>query len=168
MSYEKEQGRKARPRILGVIDYIGAGVIILAALSAVVLVSAFYFVVWQTLSSQSRPFIQAWAIIATTLIIIASIASFCIGIKVGAKRTDFMIGGIKLAVAQVIHAAEQVSEVRVATMRGYRGAMSERKGTQEWLLPQGDIFGVMNNDNNDNNDPSIIDMPTSEKGRKAE
>ncbi len=180
--HENEQDTKSRPRSRSqsqsltsiIADKITAITLIALFLFALFLLAAFYFITWQALSAQSRAFIQAWALIATTLIILCGAGCLYIGFRYGLGQANMIMSGIDLTVPRIIHAAEQVAEVRVSTLGRYRGAMRERKGTQEWAM-SGDIFGLMPPSEasrpaspNDIIDPNTIDMPASQTGRRGE
>lgn len=153
-------------RTANTIDTIQQIVIIAGVIIIVSLLSAFYYICWQTLSTKSHTFVTVWAIIATTLIIIGSLTGVGLGLYLGMKQSDFVLDGVKLAVSQVIHAAEQVSEVRVTTMGRY-SRLGERKGTQEWIIDN-DIFGVTNRPGLESGNKPIIDMPSDEIGKAGE
>ncbi len=149
------------PKTANAVDTIKTIIIIGAAITTVILLTAFYYLCWQVLSTKSQNFVITWALISTTLIIVGTLTGLGIGAWFGIKQTDLVMNGIKLAIGQVIHAAEQVSEVRVTTMGRY-GRLQERKGTQEWLI-DGDLFGVQPR-------PASppIEMPVDQIGRKGE
>ena len=151
------------------LDKIKAIVIVASASLALILVLAFYYISWQALSTRSHTFVIAWALIATTLIIVCAPLCLAIGAYFGLKQSDFVLSGIKLAVTQVIQAAEQVSEVRVMTLGKY-SRMPERRGTQEWMVDN-DIFGLHRPERPGlpgGEDIRTIDMPTDQNGKPGE
>lgn len=139
------------------VDIIIMIFVIAVVIVLVSLVCAFYYICWQTLSTKSHAFVTVWAIVATTLIIIGSLVGCGAGLYLGMKQSDFVLDGVKLAVGQVIQAAEQVSEVRVTTMGRY-SRLGERKGTQEWVIDN-DIFGIKERPGLSRGNGEIIDMP---------
>lgn len=149
------------PKTANAVDTIKTIIIISSTIVISLLLIAFYYLCWQVLSTKSHNFAIAWSLVSTTFIIVGTLTGLGIGAWFGIKQTDLVMNGIKMAIGQVIHAAEQVSEVRVTTMGRY-GRLQERKGTQEWLI-DGDLFGVQPRPIS-----PPIEMPADQTGRKGE